>query len=139
MPTIATCSVVGHSYGPVELKKNDRGSYAQVRFWTNDKVKGQDEKKFTAWEGFVSGPQAEWLAKDCIKGSLLFVSGTIRLSSWKNKDGVESHRIEFTRINECRLLERADEGGMAETGSPARAAPIKPAAAGATDDSGIPF
>jgi len=130
MPTIATCSVVGHSYGPVELKQNDKGKYAQVRFWTSDKVKGQEEKKFTSWEGFVSGPQAEWLAKDCKKGSPLFVQGTIRLGSWKKEDGTESYRIEFTRINECRLLERED----AAMDQSARPAPRTPAPAVAAVD-----
>ncbi len=108
MPTIATAAVVGHLYGPVELKKNDKGSWCLIRFWTNDKVKGEEEKKFTSWGGLVSGPQAEWLARDAKKGSPIFVCGSIRLGSFKKQDGTESHSIEFTRINEARLLERED-------------------------------
>ncbi len=120
MPTIATASVVGHLYGPVELKKNDKGSWALVRFWTSDKIKGEEEKKFTSWGGLVSGPQAEWMARDAKKGSLVFVSGTIRLGSFKKADGTESHSIEFTRINEARLLEREDDPGQSQ--APAYAA-----------------
>lgn len=114
MPTIANASVVGHLYGPVELKKNDKGSWALVRFWTNDKLKGEEEKKFTSWGGLVSGPQAEWLARDAKKGSLIFVSGSIRLGSFKKQDGTESHSIEFTRIADARLLEREDKPESAD-------------------------
>lgn len=116
MPTIATASVVGHLYGPVELKSNDKGKWCLVRFWSSDKVKGEEEKKFTSWGGIVSGPQAEWLAKDAKKGSLIFVSGSIRLGSFTKQDGTESHSIEFTRINEARLLEREENPEQQKSG-----------------------
>lgn len=125
MPTIATASVVGHLYGPVELKQNDNGHWALVRFWTNDKIKGEAEKKFTSWGGLVSGRQAEWLAKDAKKGSLIFVSGTVRLGSFKKTDGTESHSIEFTRINEARLLEREDGPDAPSTVEPVKRAEPK--------------
>lgn len=136
MPTASNATVVGHLYGPVELKQNDKGKWALVRFWTSDKIKGQEEKAFTSWGGIVSGLEAEWLARDAKKGSLVLVSGAVRLGSFKKQDGTESHSIEFTRISQCRLLEREDKPASADTAAaPAqRVAPSKPAAAPMSDD-----
>lgn len=141
MPTVATASVVGHLYAPPEIKQNDKGPYALIRFWTKDrfKVKGQEESRFTSWEGFVNGPQAEWL-KDGKKGSLVFASGSIRLDSFTKSDGTASHRIAFTRISECRLLERDDAPAGDATPRQAAPTPIKPSTGGsmaAADD--VPF
>ena len=136
MPTIATASVVGHLNSPPELKTNDRGPWCRIRFWTSDKVRGEEEKKFTTWGGMVGGPQAEWLCRDGKKGSLVFVSGTVRLDKYTKQDGKESYSIEFTRINEARVLDRekAEDAAPAPAPrAPAKAAPAEPA------DSEIPF
>lgn len=132
MPCIATAQVVGHLYGPPELKSNDKGKYCRVRLWTNDKIKGQDEKKFTSWGGLVSGPQAEWICRDGKKGTMVFISGTIRLDTFKKQDGTESHSIEFTRVNECRSLEGREDKEAAVPQPPAR--PSAPVAAAASSE-----
>lgn len=131
MPTIATATVIGHLYGPAELKTNERGSYCRIRFWTSDKVKGQDEKKFTSWGGVVNGPQAEWMARDARKGALVAVSGTIRLDKFKKTDGTESYSIEFTRISEARVLERE---GKPVDGEDVPSGPAPSQGASASDD-----
>jgi single-stranded DNA-binding protein len=128
MPTIATACVIGHLYGQPELKENDRGKWCRIRFWTSDKVKGQDEKKFTSWGGMVSGPQAEWIARDGKKGTLVCVSGSIRLDKFAKADGTESYSIEFTRISECRVLDR-NEDAPEQQRPKQPAAQTKPAAA----------
>lgn len=138
MPTIASASVVGHAYGPADKIEKDGKTYAKVRFWTRDKVKGQTEPEFTSWSAFVSGEPAKWMLEKCRKGSLVFVSGTVRLAKWANKDGKETHTIEFTRTTEARVLDGRD-GGDAE---PAReeSAPRRHVPRPATeDDSGPPF
>lgn len=141
MPTVASASAVGHLYATPEIKENERGKWCRIRFWTSDKVKGQDEKKFTSWGGMVSGPQAEWIAKDGKKGTMVFVSGSIRLDTFKKNDGTESHTIEFTRITECRVLDRQEEGEQAEAPAPAPRRPAAPAPSGGggDDDSSPPF
>lgn len=138
MPSVSSCAVVGHLYAPPEIKQNDRGAYCQVRFWTKDKVKGEAEAVFTSWAGFVNGPQAEWL-RGGVKGSPIFVSGSVRLAKFAKADGTVSHTIEFTRVSEARLLERQEDGQQER---PANAAPraTKPAPVHAPyDDGGIPF
>lgn len=133
MPTVANGVVIGHLYAPPELKQGERGPYCRVRFWTSDKVKGQEEKKFTAWGGVVSGPQAEWLARDGKRGSLVMVAGTIRLDEFTKKDGSKSHSIEFTRISEARLLDRREEAPAVD-GEDVPSGPATPAAAKPLDD-----
>ncbi len=139
MPTIATASVVGHLNGPPELKANDRGPWCRIRFWTSDKVKGQDEKKFTTWGGMLGGPQAEWMCRDGKKGSMVFVSGTVRLDKYTKQDGTESYSIEFTRINEARVLDREKEDGAPQAAAPAPRAAARPAPAAAPADDEPPF
>lgn len=138
MPTIATASPIGHAYGPADKIEKDGKTYAKVRFWTKDKIRGQEEPEFTSWSALVAGPPAEWLIRDCRKGSLVTVSGTIRLAKWTNKDGKETHTLEFTRVTEARVLDAREEQ-PAETNkdepAPRRHVP-RPSV---DDDSGPPF
>ena len=133
MPTIATATVIGHLYGPAEIKEGKHGKYARVRLWTSDKIKDQEEKQFTSWGGIVSGPQAEWLARDGIKGSLVFVSGTVRMDKFAKSDGTVSHSIEFVRVSECRVLDAKKSEPQADRPAPSRPAQA-PAAGGSGDD-----
>jgi single-stranded DNA-binding protein len=137
MPSIATASVVGHLYRKPEIKTTNNGASCLISFWTADKVKGEETKQFTSWSGWVNGPQAEWLAT-AEKGSPVFVSGTIRYETRKDKDGKEHHGIAFTRINECRCLdERKDarDENRAVTVKPSKRDPVPPA----TKEEEIPF
>jgi single-stranded DNA-binding protein len=136
MPTITSCTVIGHAYGPCELKEREGKKYCQIRLWTSYKVKGQEEKQFTSWSGFVNGPQAEWLARDCKKGSLVCVSGSVRLAKFTKQDGTESHTVEFTRVADARCLdERADRTAPATAPVAAARPSVRPITA--ADD--VPF
>jgi single-stranded DNA-binding protein len=138
MPTKAIATVTGHAYGPTELKTRSDGSkYCQVRFWTSDKPKKDAEKEFTSWSGFASGIEAEWLARDLKKGSLVQVSGSVRMAKFAKADGTTSHQIEFTRIFTAICLdERADK--PEPTTAPVAAA--RPSVRPITDDDGsVPF
>jgi single-stranded DNA-binding protein len=134
MPQFSNCTVVGHLYAKPEIKQNDKGAYCQIRFWTKDKVSGQQEAKFTSWSAWVHGKPAEWLAS-AEKGSPVWVSGSIRLDAFKKNDGTESHTITFTRVLDARMVERADDGQQEK---PAVKTTYKPAAQ-AVDDSEPPF
>lgn len=138
MPTIATASVVGHAYGPADKFEKDGKTYAKVRFWTSDKIKGKEKKEFTSWSAFVSGLHAEWLLKSCQKGSLIFCSGTVRLSAFEKKDGTVSHAIEFVRVTECRCLDAREADGDVEDTS-AAPAPRRPVPHVIEKDSEPPF
>lgn len=139
MPTLATATVIGHLYGPPELKDGERNKWCRIRFWTSDRIKGQDEKKFTSWGGLVSGPQAEWIARDGKKGTLICVSGTIRLDKYTKSDGAESYSIEFTRISECRSLEGREEREKAASALVSQPAPAPAPAGGSSGDDEPPF
>lgn len=106
--TLAIATVQGHLYRPVEVKQNDKGSYALISFYTKDKDPKTKESAFTSWSGFVHGPQAEWLAPGK-KGCPVLVSGTIRVEKRVDDKGKEHVGVTFTRINEARLLERDEE------------------------------
>ena len=136
MPTIANATVVGHLYAPPELKEGEKGKWCRIRFWTSDKVKGKEDKQFTSWGGVVSGPQAEWIARDGRKGTLVYVSGSIRLDKFTKSDGSESHSVEFTRISECRSLEAKDakDDKPAAQSEPRPARPAAPAGGGSGSD-----
>ena len=114
MPTLASATAIIHLYRPPTSGSEDGKTWAMFNGWTSDKVKpeggGDAEKKFTSFKGFVNGPQAEWLARDGVKGSMVAVTGTIRVDT-HTKDNKTSAFIEFTRVTECRILdsEREDQ------------------------------
>jgi single-stranded DNA-binding protein len=143
MPTIATCTVIGHLYGPCEPKNDKEGkAYTQVRLWTKDKPGKGAEPEFTSWSGFVRGPQAEWLIRDSRKNALVSVSGTIRLAKFTKQDGTVSHNIEFTRVHEVHVLERREQEQEQEQPPqerPARRPATPGAAASVADEDSPPF
>jgi single-stranded DNA-binding protein len=134
IPTLSPCAVIGHLYAKPEIKQNDKGAYCQIRFWTKDKLKANEEAKFTSWSAWVHGKPAEWLAAG-EKGSPVWVSGSIRLDTYKRSDGVESHTIAFTRVTDARLVERQEDGQPEKpVAAPARTAPVH-----APYDDSVPF
>lgn len=103
MPTIANVTVIGHAYGPPKTGETNGKPWCALNFYTVDKVKGEEEKKFTSWSGFVNGPQADWL-KDIQKGDMVIVTGTIR-AELSEREGKAHARISFTRIHDARKVE----------------------------------
>lgn len=136
MPTLATCTVIGHLYVAPEAITGQTRPGASFRFWTSDKPKKDSEKQFTSFHGTVWGPQAEWLLRDGKKGSLICVSGTFRLDSYQKNDGSTGHVIEI-RANEARILDRQENGQRGAEPAPAPA-PQRPVAA-KPDDFEPPF
>jgi len=137
MPTLASATVICHLYRePVTGKSADGKTWTILNGWTSDKikVKGSPEavKKFTSFEGFVNGPQADWLARDGKKGSMVAVSGTFYAEATE-KDGKHSCRVVFTRITECRILDGEREA-KEDAAADIAPAPRRPASPAVTED-----
>jgi len=131
MPTIASACVIGHLYRePSSGDMKDGKKWARFNLWTSDKIKpqggGDYEKKFSSWSGICNGPQAEWLIRDGKKGSLIAVTGTIRIDSHADKDGKIHSSGEFVRVQEIRVLDRDDAEDAKPVGTAAQAGPKKP-------------
>ena len=149
MPTYAHATVIGHLSADPELKTNASGQpYVQVRAWTKDKDwRDKDgDPLFTTWRGIISGPQAEWLARDGRKQSLVMLSGTVRVDLYQPAGSEPRASIEFTRLEECRILDRPRKGAGQEESRPAGIAESRPthrqaapSAPPADDDSETPF
>lgn len=126
MPTLATCTVVGHlTADPEPIPGQDRA--VRFRVWTSDKPKKDAEKVFTHFRCAMFGPQAEWLLRDGKKSMLVALTGTFRLDSYEKNDGTKGQALEV-RCSDARLLERN------EAAPEVQAQPRKPAAAAAADD-----
>jgi len=112
MPTYAHATVVAHLSADPELKTGSNGKpYVQVRAWTKDKDwKDKSVTHFTNWRGILSGPQAEWLCNDGKKGSMVVMSGAVRVDMYTPEGKDPRASIEFTRLEDCRLLDRAEAG-----------------------------
>jgi single-stranded DNA-binding protein len=115
MPTYAHATIVAHLSKDPEAKIGSNGKpYVQVVAWTKDRDwRDKDKTLFTTWRGMLSGPQAEWLARDGKKKSLVVMSGTVRVDMYMPADGEPRAAIEFTRLEECRVLDRQDDGEQA--------------------------
>lgn len=143
MPTIASCTVVGHLYEPPKpIGSGDRQG-ASFRFYTSDRVKGPDgeyAKEFTSHSAAVWGKEAEWLIRDGVKGSLVAVTGSFRVRKWE-KDGKHGAGTDI-QAQSARILDRKEEGEEAHAAPPAprRPAPSAPAGGGGYGtDSEPPF
>lgn len=112
MPTLASITVIGHLYREPKAGETNAKPWARFSLWTSDRIKpiggGEPEKKFSSWGGICSGPQCEWLIRDGKKGSLVAVTGTIRIDSHTDKDGKVHSSGEFTRVQEIRVLDAPD-------------------------------
>ncbi len=144
MPTIASATVIGHLYREPKSGTTNDKLWARFNLWTSDKVKpqggGDAEKKFSSWSGICNGPQAEWLCRDGKKGSLVAVTGTIRIDSHTDKDGKVHASGEFTRVQEIRVLDAREEGAQpAPQTLTEKPQPRRPVAGPADDLENPPF
>ncbi len=116
MPTYAHATIVAHLSADPEYKIGKNGKdFVNVRAWTKDKDwKDKDKVIFTSWRGILSGPSAEWLLRDGKKGSLVVMSGTIRVDIFKPADGEARASIEFTRLEQCTVLDREKQSGQSQ-------------------------
>lgn len=119
-----------------------------------DKDKVRQER--TDWHQVVVwGKRGEALAKFLTKGSSLFIEGSIRTSSYDDRDGNKRYKTEIIANNVLLTGGKRDGGAPAEeraerpaTGPRARSAPAKKAApaedysggyGGSSSDDDIPF
>jgi single-stranded DNA-binding protein len=143
MPTMASGTVIGHLYRePKSGATKDGKTWARFSLWTSDRVKptGGDEyeKKFSSWGGICNGPQADWLIRDGKKGSLVAVTGTIRIDSHTDDKGKVHATGEFVRVQEIRVLDARDDDKAEPTAAPAPKRPAAPAG-GSNPDEEPPF
>jgi single-stranded DNA-binding protein len=137
MPTLASCTVVGHLYRKPEHFGQGEQAAAKFSFYTTDRVKndkGEWEKEFTSHSAILYGKEAEWLIRDGEKGKLVAVTGTFRIRTWKKNDGATSAGIDI-RASSARILDRDDSADdrVNPASAPARSkplAPVSPAAGG---------
>jgi single-stranded DNA-binding protein len=137
MPTIIAASAVIHLYGPAKTIGTGDRAGAAFSGYHKAKVKrdGQWVDEFTSVRGTIWGKEAEWLARDAQKGSLVACSGAARVERYE-KDGKHG----ATLVIDCqsaRILDRKEHGEQAATA----AAPVKeaPAKAGGEDGGDPPF
>jgi len=89
MPTLASCTIVGHLYRKPEAIGTGERAMARASFYSVDRVKnaaGEYEKEFTSHTAIMFGKEAEWAIRDGEKGKMIAVTGTFRVKKWE-KDG----------------------------------------------------
>ena len=137
MPTLATCSLVGHAYGPATPVGSGERAGASVKFYTVDRVKnanGEWEKEFTSHSAVCWGKEAEWLIRDCKKGSMVAVSGTFRIRKWE-KEGKAGAGTEI-QAQSAKVLDGEREGSATQSDA---TAPRRPVANKHDESSEVPF
>lgn len=137
MSSQASCTVVGHAYEPAkQIGSGDRAG-ASFRFYTTDRVKnaaGEYEKEFTSHSAVVWGKEAEWLLRDCKKGSMVAVSGTFRVRKWE-KDGKAGAGTDI-QAQSAKVLDgerTAEDTNPAAAPAPRQPAPPAQGASGSDD------
>lgn len=145
MPTLASATVCIHLYEKPQSGGEPGKEWAKFRGYTADNVKattpgGEREKKFSVWEGFVNGMQAKWLAQDGEKGTLVCITGTVRITSFANKEGVIKPYGEFTRVTSAVILDH-NGAGEGKPAAPEQTAPpvVKKPTAPAPSEEEPPF
>ncbi len=145
MPTLANATVVMHLYDAPKSGGEPGKRWAKFKGYTIDNVKSQDaerKKQFSVWEGFVRGPHAEWLIENGVKGSLFVACGTVRITSFANKEGVVKPYGEFTQVTSASVLDKNGEPQSAPGASVAAApapVPKKPMVQADDDKDPVPF
>jgi single-strand DNA-binding protein len=130
---------MGHITADTELKQAGDKSYAKFSLAvdTRAKINGEWGKRTTFWRCTVWGKDAEWLARDAHKGSLVLVAGEPYSEDYTDKEGNKKTSAHHVQCRTARCLERkaaAQEGDAVPTPPPRR-----PAAPAADDDSSPPF
>lgn len=90
-----------------------------------DKTSGERQEA-TEWHRCqVWGPLAGVAERYLRKGSLVYLSGSLRTRTWTDRENVE-RRITEIRVDELRMLDRKGERNPATTSSPAPASTTPP-------------
>ena len=138
MPYHADCTLMGHITADPELKLAGDKPYAKFSLAvdTRAKINGEWGKRTTFWRCTVWGKDAEWLARDAHKGSLVLVSGEPYSEDYTDKEGNKKTSAHHVQCRSARCLERSKPAEQAEAPAPA---PKRPAAPAAEDIESCPF
>lgn len=140
--------LLGNLGADPELRMTGGGQgVLKLRLATSEKYLDKDRQRQerTEWHSVVVwGKRAEALAKILSKGSRIFVEGSLRTTSWEDRDGNKRYRTEIVAQNI--LLQgdgkgqRAARGGDYDQSDEPDEAPSVPTSAGSVDDDDdIPF
>ena len=106
MPSLNKVEIIGHFGKDPEMNYTPSGaavckfSVATSEKWT-DKASG-DKKERTEWHNIQAwGKQADICGQYVSKGMLVYVSGSLRTSSWDDKDGIKRYK---TEVNADKVL-----------------------------------
>lgn len=122
MPTQLSATSVMHLSDVPEMKTSTNGNaYTKLRGYTVDRVRNADGeyvKEYTNIEAMIFGKQAEWMARDCQRGSLVAVSGTVRVRAYEKRNGNPGASLEYTVVTNAVCLDRKQEGGQEQRSTP---------------------
>lgn len=136
MPSFNSVTLMGNLTRTPELRKTNNGtpvarcSLAINRRWRTET--GEDREEVTFVDCDAWGKTAETLAKYCAKGDPLFVSGRLKLDTWKDKATNEDRSRLGVVIENFQFL-KSKPGGSAAAGSPP-SAPSSVPSGGPPDD-----
>lgn len=121
MPSFNSVTLMGNLTRTPELRKTNNGtpvarcSLAINRRWRTET--GEDREEVTFVDCDAWGKTAETLAKYCAQGDPLFVSGRLKLDTWKDKATNEDRSRLGVVIENFQFL-KSKPGGSAAAGGP---------------------
>ncbi len=129
MPYHATCVLMGHITADVELRTAGESQFVKFSLAvdTSAKIDGAWGKRTTFWRCTAWGKDAEWLARDARKGSLVLVEGEPYSEDY-TKDGEKKTSPHHVRCSAAKCLDRKERGSTDPAPAPTAAAPIRAAA-----------
>lgn len=139
MPSFNSVTLMGNLTRTPELRYLPKGtpvarcSLAINRKWRTEAGEEREEVTFVDCDAW--GKTAETLAKYCAKGDPLFITGRLKLDTWKDKESGEDRSRLGVVIEQFQFLKSKPAGSAPPAARPATAA--APAADGPPDD--VPF
>lgn len=135
--------LMGNLGADPELRMTNGGNAVlKIRLATSERYldKDRNRQERTEWHScIVWGKRAEALAKILTKGSRIFVEGSLRTTSWEDKDGNKRYRTEIVAQNI--LLQGDGKGGQRSQAAPDTSHPDDAPVEDLGDDDldGVPF
>ncbi len=115
---------MGHVTADIELKPGDQ-PYAKFSLAvdTRAKINGAWGKRTTFWRCTVWGKEAEWLARDAHKGSLVLVEGEPYSEDYE-KDGAKKTSPHHVRCSAAKCLDRKERADAPAPSTTRPSAPV---------------
>lgn len=141
MPSFNSVTLMGNLTRTPELRYLPKGtavarcSLAINRKWRTEAGEEREEVTFVDCDAW--GKTAETLAKYCAKGDPLFITGRLKLDTWKDKESGEDRSRLGVVIEQFQFL-KSKPAGSAPAGSKLPAPSSVPASAGPPEDD-VPF